>query len=137
MIDSDGNPIDNIELHSPLGLEQNTIDGYPTGSYIRESDGNDGYIETPIEQIYSVNLSGNNYSEGNNTSFSNPNNYNTHPIPWLIWDITTDPDKPRLYGWPQEIDENRIYNVKLIAQHLDASRESQKVEILELSLIHI
>ena len=80
------------------------------------------FIHQSFQNI-GIDTSGNNYSEMNGSDYSdpnkyatdedtwitNPNNYTTHPIPWMLWDGT------KLYGWPLEIDQNQIsqYNSKL------------------------
>ena len=119
-------PPGTIEIHSPVsqqngvvrGIADNTIEGYLEGSE-KLIDNGDGIYSPQSFQNIGIDTSGNNYSEMNGNNYSdpngyatdedtwitNPNNYTTHPIPWMLWDGT------KLYGWPQEIDQNQNFTV--------------------------
>ena len=106
-----------VELYSPRteedgiirGIDSNTLGGYLENSF--KFDENDDEI----------------FIGGNNSNYSQNaielgNDYVTHPIPWLIWDVTTNPSQPRLYGWPHEIDHHRNYDVVLKVTDNSTSR---------------
>ncbi len=95
------------------GIEDNTISGYAANAVRNEF--NHPFVD---ENGVAVTLTGDNYSEGLSTSDSNPNNYNTHPIPWLMWDA----NQRRLHGTPQEIDEDQTFDVIFEISDNDAYR---------------